>query len=137
MSDTPAPFSPFSPSPPPTPMFEEGNATGKKPRKKPEKAVAKPKRKWERRAVKASPVPLSSLPTHEEATAELLKIKKKRDNANARKPRPVTIGIEALSGLGGLGVDEMKSFMTMVGNMRDVPKKSRLKIVAALGKVFG
>jgi hypothetical protein len=46
----------------------------------------------------------------------------------------IPIGI--LPALGGLQEPETTMLMSIIGNLQDVPKKSRLKIVAALGKVF-
>lgn len=117
MSDQP--FSPFSPSPPPKPMFDPAQETGKKPRKKrTAKAVKAPKR------VKASAAPAEVVP-------QAVPTRKR-----ARKPRPTMIPIGILPALAGLQDAEASMLMSIIGNLQEAPKKSRAKIVAALGKVF-
>jgi hypothetical protein len=54
----------------------------------------------------------------------------------ARKARPVMISVDVMPHLAGLSHDEMTTLMAIVGGMKETPKKSRIKIVAALAKVF-
>jgi hypothetical protein len=68
----------------------------------------------------APPVPQTPVPTRK----------------RSRKPRPVMIGMDVMPHLAGLNQIEMSALMAIVGAMKDVPKKSRAKIVAALAKVF-
>ena len=146
MTDTPTPFSPFTPSPPPVPMFE-GEVGGKKPRnpakrrgknpakrrgKNPAKRRGKPARKP--RASKAPALVTGSEITARQEAAKRGEAPTRR--RAARKPRPTMIPIGILPALGGLAEAETSLLMSLIGNMQDVPKKSRLKIVAALGRVF-
>lgn len=109
MNDQPAPFSPFSPTPPPVDPAAQGTPTkkrGRKPSVKKEVKLA---------AVKEAPVPT-----------------RKR----ARKQGRTMIPIGVLPALAGLQELETSMLMSIIGNLQEVPKKSRAKIVAALGKVF-
>lgn len=123
-----APFSPFSPSPPPTPMFE-GEVTGKKPRKARAKKAAPQLPAG--RQVKPRKAKTGTI--REEGTVVNPPVPTRR---RARKPRPTMIPIGVLPALAGLAEAETSMLMSIIGNMQELPKKSRAKIVAALGKVF-
>lgn len=133
MSDTPV-FSPFATQPPPAPMFpaDAGQApAGKKTRKKraPNKVAKAPKQARKPRHDIAKQVKTlgadSLLPPNKMATKRA-----------PRKPRRTMIPIGILPALGGLQEAETSMLMSIIGNMQEVPKKSRTKIVAALAKVF-
>ena len=141
MTDIPAPFSPFTSGPPPAPTSPAGGQVfeqpGKKPRKpakgrgkKPAKGRAKPTRKGRK--------PKNNLAAQVATLGadSLLPPEKVPTRRKARKPRPTMIPIGILPALGGLQEVETSMLMSIIGNMQDVPKKSRAKIVAALAKAF-
>lgn len=121
MNDQPAAsFSPFSPSPPPTPMFE-GEVAGKKPRKKrTKKAEAKPARKPRASNVTTSAPTEPKVPTRK----------------RARVTRAPKFELGAFQAFAGLKEQDAKLLANLVAGLSTVNKKSRAKIVAALGKVF-
>ena len=66
---------------------------------------------------------------------------KKAVEKKARKPRtanirPVTIPIGLLPALGGLSKEETSLLMSLTGNLHNVSKKARARIVMVLGKIF-
>ncbi len=123
MNDQPVPFSPFSPSPPPTPMFE-GEVGGKNPAKRRgKKAAAKPARK-PRAPKAASPVPTNAagVPTRKRA---------------AKQPRAAKYTLfEALQVTRELKDEDCGLFSDLVHRLEVASKPARVRIVAALGKVF-
>jgi hypothetical protein len=117
-------------------MFE-GEVAGKKPRKK--------------RVAKAAPQlpagrqvkPRKAKPKHDLAAQvktlgadSLLPPEKVPTRRRARLPRPTMIPIGVLPALGGLAEAETSILMSIIDGLQYAPKKSRAKIVAALGKVF-
>ncbi len=134
MSDT-APFSPFSPAPPPKPMFEGETAKPAKKtgRKKPPK-VAKPARKPRKakdrhnlaEQVKVlgadSLLPPEKVPTRKRA---------------AKQPRAAKFTLfEALQVTRGLADEDCGLFSKLLNQLEAASKPARVRIVAALGKVF-
>ncbi len=131
MNDT-APFSPFSPSPPPLPQAPTVIEPGRKPRRGKKAAVAKPARKPRKAKDK------HNLAEQVKALGadSLLPPEKTPARRKARKPRPTMIPIGILPALAGLAEAETSGLMTIIASLQELPKKSRHKIVAALGQVF-
>ena len=105
-----SPFASFVPSTEPPAAPKEG----KKPRKNAKKAAA-PKL---------------------EAAAAPVKPKKERKPRAAKKPRAMMLPIGTLLELGGLNDVETSALSAIATSLQTVPKKSRARIAAALGKIF-
>ena len=52
------------------------------------------------------------------------------------QPRPVMVPLGILPALAGMSEDDASMLMSILGNLSDVPLRSRKRIIAALGKVF-
>ncbi len=132
MSDT-APFSPFSPAPPPKPMFDPENPQGERKGRKPRKAKAA-----RHDVARKSRKPKTIVQPHTVAPgyAPGDKITAVPTRRKARVTRPIRLELATLMAFQGLGADEFKLTMQVVQALQSANKKSRLKIVAALGKVF-
>jgi len=113
MSDDP--FAAFKENQPPTTDAppDEGGKNGRKNKKIPPKKTA-------------APAPAADAP----------KPKKERKTYAPRMRRPVMIPISVLPELGGFSDEEASRLMSFIGNLHDLPKKGRLKIVAALNRIF-
>ncbi len=124
MNDQLAPFSPFTPGPPPAPMFE-GEVLEKKPRKKRAVKAAKPARKARTPKVVADPearAAASGVPTRKRAV---------------KQPRaPKFTLFEALQVTRGLQDEDCGLFSDLVHRIEAASKPARVRIVAALAKVF-
>lgn len=72
------------------------------------------------------------------AKAAAAKPDRKRRTKSERKPREtkVSIGV-AITAFAGLSEDEAKIVSTIAGKLGEQPKKSRGRIVVALGNLFG
>lgn len=72
-----------------------------------------------------------------EATPAKPDRERKRRTKNERKPREtkVSIGV-AITAFAGLSEDEAKIVSTIAGKLGEQPKKSRERIVVALGNLF-
>jgi len=70
------------------------------------------------------------------AAADAPKPKKERKTYAPRMRKPVMIPISVLPELGGFSDQEASRLMSFIGNLHDLPKKGRLKIVAALNRIF-
>jgi hypothetical protein len=132
VSDEPL-FENFKPSPPPaTDPPSLKRATAGKARKK-------------RQSSKAAPA--QSIPAQQVAAAEEQNSSRHRGRRPAsqvstrqrkkRQPRPTVIPIGILPALAGMTADEASLLMSIIGSLQDAKKKSRTRIVAALGRVFG
>jgi hypothetical protein len=126
MNDTP-PFSPFATQPPPAPMFDSANAEqapktrkGRKPKAAKQAKAPRKKREPKLAAVR---IETSSEPT-------------KPTKRKARTTRAPTIGLSAMMAFIGLTEEDFKLTMQLAEALQGVPKKSRARIVTALGKVF-
>ena len=64
------------------------------------------------------------------------KPKKTRKKREPGQRRPVMIPISMLPELGGFSDEDASRLMSFIGNMHDLPKKSRRRIVEVLGKIF-
>lgn len=106
-----SPFASFVPSTEPPAAPKEG----KKPRKNAKKAAA---------------------PKPEKAAAAPVKPKKERKPRAAKKPRAMMLPIGTLLELGGLNDIETSALSAIATSLQTVPKKSRARIAAALGKIF-
>jgi hypothetical protein len=119
MNDQPA-FSPFATQPPPAPMFDLAD-TGQAPKKG--RGRKKHRVAAEMRATKKAAEPASPR----------LQTPTKR---KARVTRPPKFELGALQAFAGLKEADAKLLANLVAGLSTVNKKSRAKIVAALGKVF-
>lgn len=77
-------------------------------------------------------------PAAEAAPAKPDRKRRAKSERKPRKPREtkVSIGV-AITAFAGLSEDEAKIVSTIAGKLGEQPKKSRERIVAALGNLFG
>ena len=117
MSDDP--FAAFKENAPPTKLEEtiKPAKNGRKKRKIPPKKSA-------------------AAPTPAKPTADTSKPKRERKVRAPRLRRPVMIPIAFLPDLGGLSAEDTSRLMSFIGNMHDLPKKSRRRIAEVLSKIF-
>jgi hypothetical protein len=61
----------------------------------------------------------------------------RRRGRKAKQPRPLMVPIGLLPELGGMKTEDASLLMSLIGNLQTTNKRSRTRIVAALGKLFG
>lgn len=151
---TQATFPEFRPQPS---MFEDAPYTATDPATQTPPETGKPKRKYTRKQPTASPAKAEparqrkgkprgarrTMPTttiREALTssiAEMTPEQKRRSPRKAKQTRPLMVPIGFLPELGGMKSEDASLLMSLIGNLQTTNKRSRAKIVAALGKLFG
>lgn len=130
-------------SPPATPTIPTNGETGKPKRKYTRRAPASPspaktsRRGKPRGARRTMPATVLQPGPVAQVAAVVERGEQRRRGRKAKQPRPLMVPIGLLPELGGMKTEDASLLMSLIGNLQTTNKRSRTRIVAALGKLFG